>query len=828
MSEVRIVKKISNSITQTGVPVLIDKLIDMKSDKAYAVANAALSFDADTSYLTMSTKNQWNEPLSTSSVNLSPLLKIKVKKVDTLPTASAETEGYIYIVNGGGGEPTQDWSTTSWITAAEGYEEYANQFKMKPIPQDSGKIGIIGVYKPGYTDVASVVFNVCGYGNISSISLPETDYKVSSSSAAIGCAKLTSKETQITITITSGETITAYIYNDKGFISGEHHYEYVTIRKEDGSYAWEKLGSTDIELVDYLKKTDAASIYATKTEVADTYATKGQFNDAMALASDAKGIGQAAQGTANVALGNANSAQATANEAKAMATNNESRLNTVQATANEAKALATSHESRLATDEGELHATTALANECRTLIDTKANYTDSLAGYNIQDAYTKDEIEDMMFVISKSLNNKVDTVEGKTLTSNDFTDDLKSKLDGIAASAQVNVIEGVQIDGADMTASSKKVNIITTSNASATASAFATKGYVDSMKHIDFVMVDTLPEASASTMDKIYFVPLETTKKSEKNIKEEYITIKTTTGGVDTYSWEKIGDTKIDLSGYAEKATTLAGYGITDAKITDGVITLGTSTITPLTEHQDISGKENANNKVTSMSSLSTNEQYPSAKAVYDAIDSIVAYEPFPSSFKTDGTLQELVNSIRTYSGAKAGKAFLGGISGSCVPFSGNAECKVEYMLDTVAVLTVNSSNIAPYTWFYNTASTDFTWKSTTASTNTVSDASLAKSININGSKYNLASKTSDLTNDSNFLTEHQDISGKADKATTLAGYGITDAYTQAEVDDAMRVVATALNSINDIVKAPTADGTYTLQCTVADGVATYSWVAQS
>lgn len=41
----------------------------------------------------------------------------------------------------------------------------------------------------------------------------------------------------------------------------------------------------------------------------------------------------------------------------------------------------------------------------------------------------------------------------------------------------------------------------------------------------------------------------------------------------------------------------------------------------------------------------------------------------------------------------------------------------------------------------------------------------------------NKVTKTSQLTNDSGFLTEHQDISGKADKATTLEGYGITDAY---------------------------------------------------
>ncbi len=38
--------------------------------------------------------------------------------------------------------------------------------------------------------------------------------------------------------------------------------------------------------------------------------------------------------------------------------------------------------------------------------------------------------------------------------------------------------------------------------------------------------------------------------------------------------------------------TTLAGYGITDAKIENGTITLGNNSITPITQHQDISGKQ--------------------------------------------------------------------------------------------------------------------------------------------------------------------------------------------------------------------------------------------
>lgn len=42
------------------------------------------------------------------------------------------------------------------------------------------------------------------------------------------------------------------------------------------------------------------------------------------------------------------------------------------------------------------------------------------------------------------------------------------------------------------------------------------------------------------------------------------------------------------IDGKADKATTLAGYGITDAKIASGVITLGSDTITPLTSSSSL------------------------------------------------------------------------------------------------------------------------------------------------------------------------------------------------------------------------------------------------
>lgn len=45
-----------------------------------------------------------------------------------------------------------------------------------------------------------------------------------------------------------------------------------------------------------------------------------------------------------------------------------------------------------------------------------------------------------------------------------------------------------------------------------------------------------------------------------------------------------------------------------------------------LTQHQDISGKENTSNKVTSLSSSSTDTQYPSAKCVYDLLANVSNY----------------------------------------------------------------------------------------------------------------------------------------------------------------------------------------------------------
>lgn len=75
-----------------------------------------------------------------------------------------------------------------------------------------------------------------------------------------------------------------------------------------------------------------------------------------------------------------------------------------------------------------------------------ANKPTTISGYGITDAYTKTEM-------NTSLNNKVDKVSGKVLSTNDYTTAEKNKLAGIAAGAEVNV-------NADWTAASGDAQIL--------------------------------------------------------------------------------------------------------------------------------------------------------------------------------------------------------------------------------------------------------------------------------------------------------------------------------------------------------------------------------
>lgn len=79
--------------------------------------------------------------------------------------------------------------------------------------------------------------------------------------------------------------------------------------------------------------------------------------------------------------------------------------------------------------------------------------------------------EGVMAALNAAIGNKVDKVAGKGLSTNDFTAALLTKLNGIAAGAQVNVVETIKVNGVAQTPTSKAVNITVPTGAMADKNA---------------------------------------------------------------------------------------------------------------------------------------------------------------------------------------------------------------------------------------------------------------------------------------------------------------------------------------------------------------------
>lgn len=130
------------------------------------------------------------------------------------------------------------------------------------------------------------------------------------------------------------------------------------------------------------------------------------------------------------------------------------------------------------------------------------------------------------------MNNKVDKVSGKGLSTNDYTTAEKNKLSGIASGAQVNVIETVKVNNSALTVSSKAVNI--------DLSSYALKSDVTSVYRVKGSC--TWAVLIAKTDAEVGDVWNVTDKQGHN-----YVCTVAKTSGAD--SWDDIGGT-VDLSSY--------------------------------------------------------------------------------------------------------------------------------------------------------------------------------------------------------------------------------------------------------------------------------------
>lgn len=174
--------------------------------------------------------------------------------------------------------------------------------------------------------------------------------------------------------------------------------------------------------------------------------------------------------------------------------------------------------------------------------------------------------------IKTALGGKVDVVSGKGLSTNDYTNAEKNKLSGIASGAQVNVIESVSVNGTKIEPSSKAVAIsvptkvsqlsndsdfqnATQVNNTITGKGYQTQSQVQSLINsamgnvtsIKYQKVDSLPTTGSSGV--IYLV---SHSHGTQDIYDEYIWI------ADTKTFEKIGNTDIDLSAYVKSSELVA------------------------------------------------------------------------------------------------------------------------------------------------------------------------------------------------------------------------------------------------------------------------------
>ncbi|MBR0470778.1 MAG: hypothetical protein IJJ55_06150 [Clostridia bacterium] len=86
---------------------------------------------------------------------------------------------------------------------------------------------------------------------------------------------------------------------------------------------------------------------------------------------------------------------------------------------------------------------------------------------------------------------------------------------------------------------------------------------------LTYVVVSELPAASSSTMGTIYLTPVATAGSNDNY--DEWLTLRSGDEGSYTYSWEKIGNTSMDLSNYVADGDTISLGSITSGSNTTGI-----------------------------------------------------------------------------------------------------------------------------------------------------------------------------------------------------------------------------------------------------------------
>ena len=230
--------------------------------------------------------------------------------------------------------------------------------------------------------------------------------------------------------------------------------------------------------------------------------------------------------------------------------------------------------------------------------------------------------------IKNALSGKVDKVDGKGLSTNDYTSDEKTKLANIAAGAQVNVLEGIQKNGTTVTIANKIANI---SVPTATSDLTNDSGFITTADIPEGAAGSTTTPAMDGTAavgvelafargDHVH--PTDTSRAAASDVS-------TLSGRVDDLE-TAVGsggsvDSKIAsaIQGLDSSVTATSNQAISAVTITDGKITASSKVTIPTNNNQltNGAGYQTASDVSTAINNaLSAAMTYKGTKATVDAL----------------------------------------------------------------------------------------------------------------------------------------------------------------------------------------------------------------
>ena len=458
-----------------------------------------------------------------------------------------------------------------------------------------------------------------------------------------------------------------------------------------------------------------------------------------------------------------------------------------------------------------------------TSVEAKADKATTLAGYGITDAFTKNEV-------NTALGAKLDSATASTTYAT--KEELNSKV------ASVYKVKGSVANQAALPEESNEVGDVYNVEDTGINYVWTGEEWDALGGSVDFTNYYTKGDVDSKLADKA-----NTADVYSKTVLDPMLEAKVDSADLGTmayaettdYSTKTVADTlyaPISLSatvaGKADKATTLEGYGITDAYTSsevDSKLAEKASTADVQAIEEVVPETASTSNMLVDAASLQSKLNAKADSETVSQIQSTLLTKadkseipsklPNPQSF----TLQMNGTQVATYDGSTAQTGNVV-VNATTVPMSGEDETTVSEAL----ALKANTADVYTQT----AADGKFALKTdvSTISGKIPEEASTEnKLVDKNAMNTALAGKanTSDLgtmasknaddystTEEANALYAPASISttieGKADKADTLAGYGITDAYTKSQVD----------TELGKKLDSTTASSTYATQSSVS------------